>query len=174
MLFRSQGWARRGNRTESTMYGDTYIKGYKDILTKYFEEGQKNSSKKMNPSMMHEKLKKQFPHKFSLPGETQIKQLINSLFMQSKKGNNNNNLSDDDEVFDQVVEYKRRYRWEKLLQEILDRNPTALPEVVYKELLSEVPNEHRGSLPEKPVVKRKISALKARIRRKVMRSIVSS
>ena len=124
--------------------------------------------------MMHEKLKKQFPHKFSLRGETQIKQLINSLFMQSKKGNNNNNLSDDDEVFDQVVEYKRRYRWEKLLQEILDRNPTALPEVVYKELLSEVPDEHRGSLPEKPVVKRKISALKARIRRKVMRSIVSS
>ncbi len=67
------------------MYGQTYIDTYNNILVSLFEEGNKDPSKKMNPAMMREQLRKQFPNIFSLPGETDIKKLISALAQSEKK-----------------------------------------------------------------------------------------
>ena len=42
-----QGWRRRNNRFESTLYGETYIAKYKDKLFEFYEQGRKDSSKKI-------------------------------------------------------------------------------------------------------------------------------
>ena len=76
-----QGWGQRYNNLESTLYGQTYIDMYKHIIVSMFEEGNKDPSKKMNPAMMQEQLRKQFLNVFSLMGETDIKKLINALIL---------------------------------------------------------------------------------------------
>ena len=50
-----QGWERRYNNIESTLYGHTYIDTYNHSLVSLFEEGNEKLSKKMNPAMMREK-----------------------------------------------------------------------------------------------------------------------
>ena len=42
--------------------------------------------KKLNPAMMLEQLKKEYPNVFSLSGETEIKKYISLLFSQTKDG----------------------------------------------------------------------------------------
>ena len=79
-----QGWGRRC-QTDSTLYGESFLDEYKGILKGFFDEGNKNSSVKMNAAMMREQLKQQFPNKFSIPGETEIKKYISQLVSQSKK-----------------------------------------------------------------------------------------
>jgi len=85
-LIFDQGRGRRNNRSESTLYGETYIAKYKDKLFEFYEQGRKDSSKKMNPAMMREQLQKENPNLFSLPGETEIKKYISLLFTQTKDG----------------------------------------------------------------------------------------
>ena len=38
-----QGWGRRSNNAESTLYGATYIEKYKDRLFQFYEQGRKDS-----------------------------------------------------------------------------------------------------------------------------------
>ena len=38
-----QGWVRRNNRPESTLYGKNFIEPYKNKLLKYFDQGEKNA-----------------------------------------------------------------------------------------------------------------------------------
>ena len=57
----NQGWGRRC-QTDSMSYGESFIETYKDILKGYFEDGNKNSSVKMNAAMMRDQLKQQFLH----------------------------------------------------------------------------------------------------------------
>ena len=69
----------------------------KDILVSLFREGNKNSSKKMNPVMVREQLRKQFPNVFSLPGETDIKKIINALAQSEKKGTGSKVQNDEED-----------------------------------------------------------------------------
>ncbi len=88
-----QGWERRC-QTDSTLYGDSFLENYKDLLKHFFEEGNKNSSVKMNAAMMQEQPKQQFPNKFSIPGETEIKKYISQLVSQYKKGDKRDHEDD--------------------------------------------------------------------------------
>ena len=62
----------------------------------------------MNTAMMREELKKQFPDKFSIPGEIEIKQYIYLLFAKSKSSHNDADLDttlNDSIVCDDIVEH---------------------------------------------------------------------
>ena len=54
---------------------------YKDKLLKLFQLDTVDSGKKMNPGKMREQLMAMFPHEFSMPSETEIK---NSSFWNCK------------------------------------------------------------------------------------------
>ena len=82
-----QGWGRHNNASDTTLYADTYIVNYKDKLFEFYEQGRKHSSEKM----MREKLQKDYPNTFSLPGETEVKKYITLLFSQTKGENRNGN-----------------------------------------------------------------------------------
>ena len=70
------------------MYGETYIALYKEMLKEFFDEGAKNSLKKMNAIMICEALKQKFPDTFSIPGETEIKKYIYRLFSKLESNKN--------------------------------------------------------------------------------------
>ena len=51
----------------------------------YFEDGNKNSSVKMNAAMMRDQLKQQFPNSFPISGKTETRKFISKLVSQNKK-----------------------------------------------------------------------------------------
>ena len=75
-------WARR--KGHGKLYGSNYIDKYKSELKNLFEEGKRDSSKKMNPGKMRERLLQKFPNHFSIPGDTEIKQFIGAQFQNDK------------------------------------------------------------------------------------------
>jgi len=172
----NEGWGRRANskNESSSIYGQTYIEEYKEKLGEFFQQGNKDSSQKMNAAMMREELKKQFPDKFSIPGETEIKQYISLLFAKSKSGHNDADL--DTELNDSIIDDDNveRVNWVKLLKTIVEVNPTDKPENIYQNLLLSIEESQRDQLPPKGVVKRRIASFKSTIRRRVVRSIVQS
>ena len=76
------GWALRGKRGD--LYGYSYVKDFTEDLQEMFEKGEENSSNKMNAGQMREALKLKYPHKFAIPGETEIKSHIGAQFQKSK------------------------------------------------------------------------------------------
>ena len=173
-----QGWGRRVSRNESaSMYGETYIGPYQEILKKLFGEGSKNSSKKMNAAMMREALKQQFPDTFSIPGETEIKKYISQLFAKSKSYKNRG--EDDLVIGDEIINCTKvnemsneRINWTKILRKIVEELPSEKPENIYNYFMTKFEEHERSQLPTKDVVKKKISSFKANIRRRMMRSIL--
>ena len=171
----NEGWGRRANskNNSSSMYGETYIGRYKDKLKEYFQQGHKDSSKKMNAAMMREELKKQFPDVFSIPGETEIKQYISLLFAKSKSTINDADFDtelNDSNINDDI----EHVNWIKLLKTIIEQNPTDKPENIYQNLLFSVEEHQRDELPPKGEVKKKIASFKSTVRRRLLRSIVQS
>ena len=67
-------WARR--KGHGKLYGKHYIDKYKSELQIMFEEGKRDSSKKMNPGKIRERLLQKFPNHFSIPGDIEINNLL--------------------------------------------------------------------------------------------------
>jgi hypothetical protein len=85
-LHRPQGWARRANR-EDGMYGVTYLTDeYRKEIQIMFDEGAENSSKKMGPAEMLERLEEKFPGLYRYPGEIEISRAVSTMFDKQKKG----------------------------------------------------------------------------------------
>jgi len=167
-----QGWGRRNNRSESTLYGNNFIEPYKKKLLEYFDQGKKNSSKKMNPAMMRDQLQKDYPNTFSLPGETAIKQHISSLFATSKKADKHKNDNDERET---TAHTSKNEEWKCVVNDIVNENPSEKPENIYKKFLTEM-TEVRGidvgDLPSKKQVKSKITSSRTLLKNKARRSVI--
>jgi hypothetical protein len=85
-LHRPQGWARRPNR-EDGMYGVSYnTDEYRKEIQIMFDEGANNSSKKMGPAEMLERLEEKFPGLYRYPGEIEISTAVSGMFDKQKKG----------------------------------------------------------------------------------------
>ena len=69
-----QGWARRPSHGEQ--YGVTYIGRYAAEIMEMFQRGVAESTNKMSPAAMLEMLERRFPGRYSLPGENEIRVLI--------------------------------------------------------------------------------------------------
>ena len=166
-----QGWGRRNDRNEGTLYGDSYIDPYKTHLKEYFDEGVKNSSRKMNPGMMREQLKTEFPNVFSLPGETEIKKYISQLFSNSKKSSRGD--IDNDRTYNNTGDNLNN--WIHILREIIENEITKKPEEIYKELTDTMQFRHNissDSLPPKLEIKKKITYMKRVVKVRARRAIV--
>jgi hypothetical protein len=85
-LHRLQGWARRPNR-EDGMNGVSYnTDEYRKEIQIMFDEGANNSSKKMGPAEMLERLEEMFPGLYRYPGEIEISRAVSAMFEKQKKG----------------------------------------------------------------------------------------
>ena len=171
-----KGWGRRANRigtSTSSMYGETYIEPYKDKLKELFEVGVQNSSRKMNAAMMRNELKKLFPNVFSIPGETEIKKYISQLFSKSKSNIDDNEVDIEiDELVEDESEIAPRVNWLKCLKKLVEEKPSEKPQFIYDKFISQFDDNEKLQLPSKEHVKKKISSIKAVIKRRIQRSIV--
>ena len=164
----NQGWGRRC-KTDSMLYEESFIENCKDILKGYFEDGNKNSSVKMNSVMMRDQLKQPFPNRFSIPGETEIKKFISKLVSQNKKSTKKKTNDDDVSIGREVPEdinpnFTNTIRWSQILKSIIEDNLNNKPAEIYKTLL-EVSQLENITLPDKEIVRKKIYSMRASIKK---------
>ena len=76
------GWAKRKIRDHT--YGHSYLHLYENKLIQMYQEGVRNNSAKMSAGKRREKLLSMYPNRFSIPGETEIKQFIGKLTQTNK------------------------------------------------------------------------------------------
>ena len=74
------GWAKR--QGYGNTYGISYLHLYEDDLKTMFQVGVINNSNKFSAGKMRENLLDFYPDRFSIPGETEIKQFIGKLSQQ--------------------------------------------------------------------------------------------
>ena len=156
------------------MYGEAYINKYKPLLKEFFDDGKRNSSKKMNAAMMKTELRKRFPNVFSIPGETEIKKYISLLFAKSKNEPHSAIDNDDVESYhdDEPLKIPKAFNWVTAVKKLLENNPKLKPKEVYNQLLSELSEDKKAQWPDDKTVKRQISQTKQSIRKKLMRSMI--
>ncbi|KNC81221.1 hypothetical protein SARC_06449 [Sphaeroforma arctica JP610] len=77
-----QGWARR--RPHGSQYGTTFITKYPSDIRTYFELGEQDSARKMQPGAMLDQLRTDYPVCYSLPGENETRVLVSTLMADKK------------------------------------------------------------------------------------------
>ena len=174
-----QGSGRRNNKSEMPLYGETHIAKYKDKLFEFYEQGRKESSKKMNPAMMREQLKKDYPNVFSLPGETEIKKYTSLLFSQTKDGKLRDKESEEvdnsNTMIDKDVTNCEDNEWRDVLENRVMVYQTKKPAFIYEQFIKQMVEErgiNQNDLPSKKHIKGRISSTKSAIKKKLQRSIV--
>ena len=102
---------------------------------------------------------------------------VSKLVSQNKK-NTKKKANDDDNSIDREVpedfnpDFTNRIRWTQILRSIIEENLNNKPAVIYKTLV-EVCLVENLTLPDKEIVRKKIYSLRASIKKKHLRSIVS-
>ena len=169
------GWAKRKGQGKS--YGVSYINQYTEDLNKMFEAGIRNSSTKMSAGKMRDNLLKLYPGRFSIPGETQIKQYIGKLSQQQKSKANNKNSTKKSNRGREAGTAKKS--WHSLLTEIIDVNPKEKPEVIYNCFIETFENNLPDDLPrtsddkpDKIKIKSTIARFKNNMKKSKKRSII--
>ena len=111
------------NRSELSLYGETYIAKYKDKLFEFYEKGRKESSKKMNTAMMREQFKKEYLNIFSLSGEIEIKKYISILFSQIKdsklRDKESEEVDDCNTMIDKDITNSEESEWRGVLENLV-------------------------------------------------------
>ena len=151
------------------MYGVSYLDEYRPLIEEYYLVGKRNSSEKMSPSIMREKLKHQYPNRFSLPGETDIRGVISALI---QKDNNKKQSTQTREaaVPDYVAD---------IISDLISPsggNPKLMPAAAYA-AVRRIVIEQKGSLPddfpEEDKIKSKVSAMKSTAKKKAKSAAVN-
>ena len=169
------GWARRPAHGES--YGDSYIKHYKDDLNKYYAAGELDSNKKMSAGKMREMLMRDYPSRFSIPGETEIKSWIGAQQTKKKykkKGTGGCGRGRPSS------EYSKS-EWEKVVETVVEVEPSAKPEDLYKSFLAmhndeslfptDVPRDDSNNI-DKKKIKQKINQYKSKLKKNAKMAIL--
>ena len=129
----------------------------------------------MNAAMMRAEVKKKFPSVFSIPGETEIKKYISQLFMKSKHNSDDMDSIDNNATNESdTIQIRQAFNWQKIVKEIVDKDPHKKPKEIYNEFILQVSNDNKAQIPQMKVVKQKISQMKQLLRKRLMRSIVQS
>ena len=139
-----------------------------------YQEGVRNSSAKMSAGKMRENLLSMYPDRFSIPGETEIKQFIGKLTQTNKK-------------YDPLKQKSTRGRkagnakksWYASLQDLIDKDPSEKPEFIYRLLIENFGDTLPDDLPmtednepDKKKIKSTIARFKVNIKKNAMRSII--
>ena len=160
-------------KTNGKTYGVSYLRLYVDDINNMFNAGIDVSSNKMSEGKMCERLQLLYPGRFSIPGETEIKQYIGTLSQQGKKKTDNPNKSNRGRKAGNTT-----VSWHPTLKEILDTNPTAKPKQIIEEFLKAFQTEAPNDLPMKDgsvdidKIKSTISRFKTKIRKDAMKSVL--
>jgi hypothetical protein len=80
---RTRNWAQRP--AHGATYGATYIADYREKIAELFNRGVEQSSNKQSPAAMQQLLEAEFPNRYSLPQENELRQEISKLFKQQKE-----------------------------------------------------------------------------------------
>ena len=170
------GWARRPAHGES--YGDSYIKYYKDDLYKYYTAGELDSNKKMSAGKMREMLMRDYPSRFSIPGETEIKSWIGA--QQTKKKYKKKGTRDGGGRGRPSSDYQKS-DWEKVIETVVESEPSAKPEDLYKSFLNmhndettlptDVPRDDTNNI-DKKKIKQKINQHKSKLKKSAKMAIL--
>ena len=170
------GWARRPAHGES--YGDSYITHYKDDLYKYYTAGELDSNKKMSAGKMREMLMRDYPSRFSIPGETEIKSWIGA--QQTKKKYQKKGTRDGGGRGRPSKDYKKS-DWEKVIENVVELEPSGKPEDLYKSFLTmhndettlptDVPRDDTGNI-DKKKIKQKINQHKSKLKKSAKMAIL--
>ena len=169
------GWARRPAHGES--YGDSYIQHYKDDLFKYYAAGELDSNKKMSAGKMREMLMRDYPSRFSISGETEIKSWIGAQQTKKKykkKGKGGSGRGRPSSNYSKGV-------WEKVVETIVELEPSAKPEDLYKSFLAmhkdenmfptDVPRDDSNNI-DKKKIKKKINQYKSKLKKNAKMAIL--
>ena len=97
------------------------------------------------------------------------------MFVKSKSNHDYNEVDiETDEAIDDESENVQRVNWEKYLKKLVEENPSEKPQIIYDNFISNFNENEKLQLPRKEDVKKKISSIKAVIKRRIQRSIVQS
>ena len=170
------GWARRPAHGES--YGDSYIKHYKDDLYKYYTAGELDSNKKMSAGKMREMLMRDYPSRFSIPEKTEIKSWIGA--QQTKKKYKKKGTRDGGGRGRPSSDYQKS-DWEKVIETVVELEPSAKPEDLYKSFLAmhndenmfptDVPRDDTNNI-DKKKIKQKINQYKSKLKKNAKMAIL--
>ena len=168
------GWARRLGHGKS--YGVSYIHQYEEELTKMFQAGAVNSSSKMSAGKMREVLLNTYPNRFSLPGETEIRQLIGKLSQKEKKDRLSTNKNKS--TRGRKPGNTKNASWYVALRQMITADPNEKPEAIYKKLIDSFNDTLPDDLPmnddkpDKDRIKSTIARFKTKIKNDAKRNIV--
>ncbi|KAF1313432.1 hypothetical protein FI667_g17364, partial [Globisporangium splendens] len=79
----NSGWAARPKR--GSLYGKPYIESFCDDIKSLFMEGERSAASKMGPGRMLEMLRINYPGRYDLPTENEIRQEITKLKIQASQ-----------------------------------------------------------------------------------------
>ena len=169
------GWARRPAHGES--YGDSYIKYYKHDLNKYYAAGELDSNKKMSAGKMREMLMRDYPSRFSIPGETEIKSWIGAQQTKKKYKKKGTGVTGRGRPSSDYI----KGDWEKIVESVVDMEPSAKPEDLYKSFLTlhkddsmfpkDVPRDDSNNI-DKKKIKQKINQYKSKLKKNAKMAIL--
>lgn len=166
------GWARRLGHGKT--YGVSYIDQYEEELTEMFQVGSVNSSSKMSAGKMRESLLKTYPNRFSLPGETEIRQLIGKLSQKEKKERLSTNKKKSNRG---RKPGKNNMSWYVVLREMIITDPNEKPEIIFKKLIDSFNDQFPEDLPilddkpDKDKIKQTIARFKTKIKNDAKRTV---
>ena len=169
------GWARR--KARGNIYGDSYISLYESELTEMFQMGVQYSYNKMSAGRMRENLRSTYPDRFSIPGETQIKQFINKMSeSQKRSAANPGKLKSNRGRKPGNV----KTTWHVRLRDILERNLKEKPRNIYEEFITsyggrypkDLPMKDKTNEPDDTKIKQALQRFKRNIESKVRKEVL--
>ena len=169
------GWARR--KARGNIYGDSYISLYESELTEMFQMGVQYSYNKMSAGRMRENLRSTYLDRFSIPGETQIKQFINKMSESQKRSaaNPGKPKSNRGRKPGNV-----KTTWHVRLRDILERNLKEKPRNIYEEFITsyggrypkDLPMKDKTNEPDDTKIKQALQRFKRNIESKVRKEVL--
>ena len=168
----AKGWARRVKR-DGGLYGRTYIAKYRENIAEFFNKGKESSSDKMNSAQMRESLKIKYPNRFTIPSETEIKQEISALFVDSKNNNKKSNKENKDPIV--LNRDEETVDWKNILDSLVQSNISEKPKAIYEKYFRTITQDYHVSidaLPEEKIVKNKISVIRQKHKKKAISGVV--
>jgi hypothetical protein len=151
-----QGWAIRPPKGK--MYGAKYVKLYAGEILEMFVCGEKNTSEKLGPSRMLEKLKMKHPKCYNLPSENDIRGEVSRLIQSRKR-----QLATTDSISTgssppKKLRYRMPNHYTSFLRKLVEQDSSIRPAVAVAKFRSEFPNSVNDATTDQ--VSHKVSSLK--------------
>ena len=166
------GWAKRNSHGRT--YGVSYLHLYESDLMEMYQKGVRKNSSKMSAGKMRENLLNMYPRRFSIPCETEIKQYIGKLTQTNKA----KDLLKEKSTRGRKAGNAKR-SWYSSLNELINKNPSEKPEIIFRLLIEKLGNNLPDDLPttaenepDKKKIKSTIAILKTKLKKDAKRSIV--